>query len=296
MFRHPYLLLTLTSLFWSGNYVLSRAMHADIPPVTLSFWRWAIALAVLLPFVVKPVKEQWPLMLAQWRRVALLGLLGVTGFNTLVYLGVQYTTATNALLLNSFIPVFTVLITWLFMKQHLAGRQLFGVFVSLSGVFVILSRADLATLQALDFNQGDLLVFLAALIWALYTVIVKGMDPAVNRFGLLAVITVIGLLGIAPFYAWELALGYTVALNPANLASFFYVGIFPSVLAFLFYNYGVAQVGPERASLFIHLMPVFGTLMSVAFLGESFELFHAVGISGIFAGIYLTTRPSKAAG
>ena len=289
----PYLLLTLTVLFWSGNFVIARAAHASIPPLTLSFWRWTLAFAVIAPFAVGHVRRDWRLMLGQWRRVLALAVFGITGFNTLVYMGLQYTGATNALLLNAFIPILTMLITWLFMGQHLGKRQLLGVALSFSGVVVILARGDWQRLETLDFNRGDLLVALAALVWALYTVLLKGLDPRINRIGFLAVITLIGTLGIAPFYAWEVSRLGGVALSTGNLLSFAYVGLFPSVLAYIFYNRGVAEVGPERASLFIHLMPAFGTIMSIAFLGEVFALFHLVGIAAIFAGIFLSThKPS----
>jgi len=289
----PYLLLTLTVLFWSGNFVIARAVHASIPPLTLSFWRWALAFTVIAPFAVGHVRRDWRLLLGQWRRVLTLAVFGITGFNTLVYMGLQYTGATNALLLNAFIPILTMLITWLFMGQHLGRRQLLGVGFSFSGVVVILARGDWQRLMALDFNSGDLLVALATLVWALYTVLLKGLDPRINRIGFLAVITFIGLLGIAPFYAWELSRLGGVELSRANLFSFAYVGLFPSVLAYIFYNRGVAEVGPERASLFIHLMPAFGTIMSIAFLGEVLALFHLIGIAAIFGGIFLSTRTPR---
>lgn len=289
-YKNPYLLLTLTALFWSGNFVLARAIHADIPPLALSFWRWLIALTLLLPFIIKPLKQQWPLLKKQWVRVVATGLTGIGGFNSLVYLGTQYTNATNALLINAFIPVLTILISAFFLKMHLARSQFIGVLVSIIGVMVILSRGDWSVFSSLSFNQGDLLIFVAAICWALYTIWMKDLDVRINRIVFLAVIIFIGLIGILPFYLWELSYSKPIILNKEIIASFVYVGIFPSVLAVWFYNYGVAEVGPARASLFIHLMPVFGTLMSIFFLGESFYLYHVVGIAAIFSGIYLSSR------
>lgn len=290
LYKNPYLLLTLTALFWSGNFVLARAIHADIPPMALSFWRWVIALTLLLPFVIKPLKQQWPLLKGQWGRVVLLALTGISGFNSLVYLGTQYTNATNALLINAFIPVLTILLSWFFLHLHLARAQFIGVAISVVGVMVILSRGDWQVFTAMSFNRGDLLIFVAAISWALYTVWMKGLDVRINRIVFLAVIIFIGIVGILPFYLWEWMHSPALILNREMVASFAYVGIFPSILAVWFYNYGVAEVGPARASLFIHLMPVFGTLMSIAFLGESFYLYHVIGISAIFSGIFLSTR------
>lgn len=289
-YKNPYLLLTLTALFWSGNFVLARAIHADIPPMALSFWRWLIALTLLLPFVIQPFKQQWPLLKAQWGRVVLIALTGISGFNSLVYLGTQYTNATNALLINAFIPVLTILIAAFFLHMHLARSQFIGVAISVFGVMVILSRGDWQVFSSLSFNRGDLLIFVAAICWALYTIWMKALDARINRIVFLAVIIFIGTLGILPFYLWELSYSQPLTLNKEIIASFAYVGIFPSVLAVWFYNKGVAEVGPARASLFIHLMPVFGTLMSVSFLGESFYLYHVLGISAIFSGIYLSSR------
>lgn len=289
-YKNPYLLLTLTAMFWSGNFVLARAIHADIPPLALSFWRWIIALLVVLPFVIKPLKQQWPLLKAQWQRVILLALTGISGFNSLVYLGTQYTSATNALLINAFIPVWTILLSVIFLRMKLIRMQFVGVFISITGVMVILSRGDWQIFTAMQFNQGDLLIFIAAVCWAVYTLLMKELDARLNRIVFLAVIIFIGILGILPFYIWEAMHTAPLQITQEIMASFIYVGIFPSVLAVWFYNYGVAKVGPARASLFIHLMPVFGTLMSIGFIGETFYFYHVLGIAAIFSGIFLSTR------
>ena len=154
---------------------------------------------------------------------------------------------------------------------------------------VILSRGDWQVFSNLSFNRGDVLIFVATISWALYTVWMKALDPRLNRIIFLEVIIFIGILGILPFYLWELSQSHPIILNKDTVLSFAYVGLFPSVLAVWFYNYGVAKVGPARASLFIHLMPVFGSLMSIIFLGEVFYLYHVLGISAIFSGIYLST-------
>lgn len=287
-----YLLLTLTSLFWSGNFVVARATHAAIPPLALSFGRWAIALAILLPFASARAWRDRALLRAQWGRVVLLGAIGIAGFNSLAYAGLHFTSATNAVLTNSFIPILILPLGALFLREPFSARQAFGVLISFLGVMTIFSHGELGRLLALDLNRGDLLLLLAALDWAIYTLLLRRLDPRIDRFGLLLTITAIGLVCIAPFAGWEWLGGARVAPSWGNLATFLYVGIFPSVLAYLFYNYGVARVGPAQAGSFIHLMPVFGTLLAIAFLGERFEWFHALGISGIFAGLLLgSLRP-----
>ena len=284
----PYLLLTLTSLFWAGNFVIARAVYADIPPVALAFWRWTTALVILLPFIYPHIWRQRAILLQNWRRVVLLSMLGVAGFNTFIYIGVQYTSATNALLLNSFIPVLTIIIAWLFLGQMLSLRQMLGVSISVVGVAAIISRGDLSLLGNMSFNRGDLLVMVAVVFWAIYTALLKGLPAEINRIGFMGVITLLGVLMLAPLYLWELSLGYQLSLDGSTMMTFAYVGLFPSVLAMLFYNHGVAEVGPGKASLFIHLMPVFGTVMSFIFLDEVMQLFHLIGIGLIFSGIYLS--------
>lgn len=288
---NPYLLLTLTALFWSINMVLGRGMRADLPPLALAFWRWAIALACVLPLALPHLREQWPRLRAGWRPVVILGLLGVGGYNTLAYVALQYTVATNAVLLNSFIPIATVTLSWLLFKRHLSRLQAIGVAVSFLGVATIVVRGDPATLATLSINRGDLWMLGAVLIWAVYTLGLQWRPNGVHPMLLLAALIVVGLLALTPLYLWESLAGErTVRLHIGSLATLLYVGVFPSFLGYIFYNRGVAEVGPGKASLFIHLMPVFGTVLSVAFLNEIPRLFHLLGIGLILGGIWLTTR------
>jgi drug/metabolite transporter (DMT)-like permease len=169
-FYSPYLLLILATLFWSGNMVVGRAIHGEVPPFALAFWRWAIALALTLPFALSHARREWPRLKEEWKAVALLGLLGVGGYNTFAYIALQYTEATNASLLNSFSPVATIALSWAFLGKHLSGVEWLGVLISLSGVTVIVSRGELATLFALTPNVGDLWMLAAVLVWALHTI------------------------------------------------------------------------------------------------------------------------------
>lgn len=291
-FSHPYLLLTLTALFWSGNMVLGRGIRGDIPPISLAFWRWAIALICVLPLALPHLKEQWPRLRAGWKPVFVLGLLGVGGYNTLAYIALQYTVATNAVLLNSFIPIATIAISWAFLGRHLSRIQAIGVTISFLGAATIIARGDPALLASLSINQGDLWMLGAVLIWAIYTVGLQWRPSGVDPMLLLAALTSVGLMALTPLYLWELLQGRSINIHAGSLASLIYVGVFPSFLGYIFYNRGVAEVGANKASLFIHLMPVFGTILSVIFLGESPHGFHFAGIALILGGIWLTTRPS----
>lgn len=288
---HPYLLLALTALFWSGNMVLGRGIRADVPPIALAFWRWVIALLLVLPLAWPHLGEQWPRLRAGWKPVLVLGLLGVGGYNTLAYIALQYTVATNAVLLNSFIPIATIAISWAFFGRHLSRSQAIGVTISFLGAATIIARGDPTLLADLAINRGDLWMLGAVLIWAIYTVGLQWRPSGVDPMLLLAALTIVGLGALAPLYAWELLVeGRTIKIHAASLASLLYVGVFPSFLGYIFYNRGVAEVGANKASLFIHLMPVFGTVLSVIFLGEIPHGFHFAGIALILGGIWLTTR------
>ena len=285
----PYLLLVLTTLFWSGNFVLSRGMHADIPPLALSFWRWALALAIMLAFSWRTFLGQRGIVYRERRFIIIQGLLGVTGFNSLIYLAVQSTTAVNAVLINSCVPILIALCSLFINKEPLSLRQWAGILVSLTGVALIIVGGKLGSLVELDFNRGDLLVLCAGLAWALYSVNLKRFPDELHPFSYLLGIMVAGLIGILPFYILELGMGYGLTANLPTLTTIVYVAIFPSVLAFIFWNRAVRDIGANRAGVFIHLMPVFSSIMAIMFLGESIELFHLQGIALVFAGIFLAT-------
>lgn len=285
----PYLLLVLTTLFWSGNFVLSRGMHADIPPLALSFWRWALALLIMLVFSWRTCWRQSDIIVRERKYIIIQGLLGVTGFNSLIYLAVQTTTAVNAVLINSCTPILIALCALLINKEPLKPRQWAGILLSLSGVTLIMVGGDLGSLVELDFNRGDLLVLCAGLVWALYSVNLKSFPQDLHPFSYQTGIMIAGLIGILPFYLLELGMGYQMVVNTPTLTTIVYVAIFPSVLAFIFWNRAVRDIGATRAGSFIHLMPVFSSILAVFFLGESIQLFHLQGIGLVFGGIFLAT-------
>lgn len=289
----PYLLLSLSALLWSGNFVLSRAVNTLIPPVGLNFWRWVVALAVLAPLALPKMKRQWGLVRQNPRFIALSGLLSVTLFNLLIYSAVHTTTAINAVLINSIIPVFIIGLSRLFYGVRMTSRQRFGIGLSLAGVMVIVLRGEAAAVAALSLHRGDFLVLVAALVWALYSVELRRYPEGLDPFVFLFAIALCGLVVLAPFYAWEMARGEMVRPTPATLASIAYVGVFASVVAFAAWNAGIRRVGAHVGGQFIHLMPVFSTLLAMLFLGERVRPFHLAGIALIVAGIFFATRGRK---
>ncbi len=285
----PYLLLTLTALFWSGNFVIGRGAQSVLPPLAMAFWRWAVAFAVLAPFALGPMLRERKAIRRHWKMLIVLGILGVGSFNTLVYIGLRTTTATNGLLLNSSIPVLIVAIGWLFFRQHVMARQALGIAVSLAGVLAIIGKGDPRHFLELQLNPGDLWAFSAMVSWALYTLLLRRRPAELTPIAFLGITVLIGLLFNLPFYAGELASGVHTRINAASLGAIAYQGVFPSVIAYLFWNRAVAEVGASRAGLFTHLMPVFGSLLAWFFLGEQLHPYHFAGFALILAGIILAT-------
>lgn len=285
--RHPALLLALANLLWAGNFVVGRAVAGRVPPLALSFWRWAVALLVLLPLAARDVRAHLPALRRAWPALLGLGLLGVGAFNTLVYLGLRQTTATNAVLLNSACPAFILVLAALTGAGRPGPRQLGGIALSLAGVLAIAARGDPAALRHLAFGAGDLWVLAAVLAWAGYTVLLPRRPAGVPPLALLAVLVAVGLAAIAPLYAWELSTGAAIAWSLPAAAALAYVGVMPSVVAYASFNAGVAALGPQRAAVYLQLLPAFGSILAALLLGEAFRGFHAAGIGLILAGVAL---------
>lgn len=285
-----YLLVSLAPLFWSGNFVLGRALHDVIPPIALSFWRWTVALLILLPFVLRALRGQADIIRRHWAILSLLGVLGVANFNTFVYLGLQTTTATNAVLLVSTTPVMIVVLSFLLLGQVVERAQKVGVLLSLVGVAVIVSAGDPASLASVALNTGDLWVMAAVASWALYSVCLRWRPPGLDPLVFLAATMVTGLVPLLPLYLWDLEGGSRFTLDMAAIGAIGYVALFPSVLAYIFWNRGVEEFGANRTGQFLHLMPVFGTLLSTALLGEQLRFFHLAGIGLVASGILLAGR------
>ncbi|MCB6183551.1 DMT family transporter [Leeia sp. TBRC 13508] len=288
-----YVLLILTTIFWSGNFVLARAMTHAIPPFALSFWRWLIAGCVLTVLFHQALRNSWAALKEHPLKVCILSLTGVSGYNTLVYIGLQSTTATNAGLLNAFIPVLIMVLGAIFYRHSLSRFAILGICISLLGVCTIVSKGSITTLSNVQMNHGDAWVIVAAVCWSIYTLTLKQLPPTINRFALLLITIYIGLIVLSIPYALEIQQQRLIQASPTTFMSFAYFGIFPSVLAYLFYNQGVSKLGAAKAGQFIHLMPVFVPLLSILFLNETFHWFHLAGIIAIFCGIGISAVPTK---
>jgi drug/metabolite transporter (DMT)-like permease len=291
--NQPYLLLSLTSLFWAGNIVLARYVAGHVPPMTLSCVRWIGVFFVLLPFAWPHLKADWP---ALRRRLPLLVVLSATGFalnNALSYWALQYTQALNALMIQSSGPLFVALWSLLLFGVRLTVAQFAGIALSLAGVFTILLHGDLAALANIEFNRGDLMFASAVLAFGLYSALMP-RRPRTHQLSLILFTTGCGSLMLLPFSIWEISVGTTLKFDALTLATLVYVVIFPSTLAYLFFNRGIALIGPNRAAPFLHLVPVFGSVMAIALLGERPRLFHLVGYVLVLSGVVIASRQASA--
>lgn len=286
------LLLLTPPLLWAGNFIAARALSNQVPPVCLSLIRWGLALLCLLPFALRPFMREYR---QYWRyRWHVLGtsLTGVLAFNLLVYWGLHSTSATNGIILNSFIPFLVALFGFLFYRQRLPVHQFLGLLVSLAGVLTVVAHGDIHTLRNLAFAAGDMIIFLAMIFWALFTLWTKEIPASLDRSGLMLCQVLIALLVLIPLSLWE-SQHRLVTIGHAQTGwALVYIGIFPSVIAFLAYSKAVSRVGSVRASAFIHAMPIFGAILSTLLLQEEFHRYQLVGMLTIFAGIGLANRSS----
>ena len=285
-----YLLLAVAPFFWACNWIIGRGLHAEIPPFAMTFYRWAFAIAFMLPFALPHVRRQWPIIRAHYRVLILLGVLGVGSHNALAYIALNYTTATNGVILNSFIPIMIIALSWVFLRQRVANVQLAGVAVSLSGVFTILSQGSLERLASFRLNPGDIFVMTSMLLWSLYTICLRWRPPGLHMLAFLFVIACVGDLAVLPFYLGEATFIRSAQWSIHAVLALAAIGLFSSFLAYIVWNRGVAEVGANVAGLFVHLMPVFGTVLAWLFLDERLRLYHVAGIALILTGIYVTSR------
>ena len=287
-------MLTLTPFFWACNWIIGRGLAADIPPMAMTFFRWLFAILILAPFAWPHVRRDWPILRRNWKVMLVLGAIGVGIHNALSYLGLNYTTATNGVILNSFIPVMIVTFSWMFLNERLAPIQVVGVAISLGGVLAIITQGSVQALLAFRLNVGDIFIILSMAMWSAYTIGLRWRPAGLNVMSFLLVVAVIGNFCVLPLWLAEMALGRYVAWSWVNFGVLVSVALFSSVLAYIFWNRGVEVLGASVAGLFVHLMPLFGIILAWVFLGEQLMPYHVAGIALILCGIWLTSRYGRA--
>ncbi|MFY9074169.1 EamA family transporter [Malaciobacter mytili] len=289
-----YILLALCVLFWSGNFVLGRFIKDDIQPLELAFFRWCFTFILLLPLTIKyiNIKKCFLSIKNNFKILSILAILGITLFNTIVYLALKTTQATNALLINSIIPLLILILAHFILKSYISKMQILGIFVSTFGVIFLVLKGDFST--HIQFHQGDFWIILSSITWASYSIFVKFKPKDLNHVELFISLVFLGLLYLTPLYFFQ---GYEIQREIYILKQywpfFLYVSFFASILSFYFWNFAIEQIGAERTGQFTHLMPVFGAILAYIFLGETLEFYHIFGAIFIAIGIYLSLFLSK---
>lgn len=284
-----YLLLTVTALCWAGNAIFGRLAVGEISPMGLVIFRWLTVVLLLAVFAREPLRRDWPVLRRHLPFALVMGALGFTAFNALFYVAAHSTTAVNIGILQGAIPVFVLLGAFAAYRDRVTPLQGAGVLVTLIGVVIVGSGGDLGRLAALTLNPGDLLMILAGLLYAGYTVALR-RRPEVSSLSLFTVMAIGAFLTSLPLAAIEMALGHFRWPTPIGWVIVALVALLPSLLAQISFMQGVRLIGPGRAGVFVNLVPIFAAILAVTFLREPFEAFHALALALVLGGIWISER------
>lgn len=287
--------LLLAALAWAGNALVARAAAGVLPPIGLSFWRWTLALLLLLPFTCKGLWQHRRLLLDNALRIAILAALSISSYNTLLYQAAQSTSAINLTLVGTGLPVAAFFWSIILLRQWPTWGTLCGALAGLFGLLLILSAGQPQRLLGLEFNDGDLIMLVAVLSWGLYTVLLQRWLIPVPGLVLMSAMLICGVPLLAPFFFWELAYHVPMPISWEAAGAIGYTAMFASLVAYVAWNNGVKILGPAVASLFSYLVPAFTALLGVMLLGEQLAWYHLAGGALTFSGLLLATRWRSAA-
>ncbi len=289
-----YLLLILTTIFWSGNFIVGKAASMyEIPPFSLNFYRWFFAGLILLPFTYKEIITKKNYILNNIGFFIILGVTSITIFNSIVYYSLYYTQVISGVLMISTIPVWIIFISSLLNIEKTNFFQIIGVAFSLTGVVFIITKVDLELVKNLDFNKGDLTMVIAMFAWAIYSALLKKKKYEISQITLLEVVIITGLIFLTPIYFIEMNFGNTIKLGKPFYLTLTYVVLFPGLCSFFFWIKGISIIGANRAGVFLHLMPIFGAIMAMVIFDEKFMFYHFLGAIFILSGIILSNKKTK---
>ena len=286
--------LTLPPLLWASNAIVGRMAAGAIPPFTLNFLRWALALVILYPFVARRLREDWPLVRTHLRLLTVTSLLSITLYNALQYLALITSSPINIALITAAGPIFTLLVGRAFFNAGISRQAAVGAVLSIAGVAWVLLRGDFANLTQIAFVSGDLFMLLAIALWSVYTWLLRDRPPAMATNTVLIMQMILGLILAAPMVLAELAWGgyAPIEWTSSTIGFVCYVAIVPALLGYLCWQQAVARTGSQLPMFFLNLTPVFAAMMSIALLGEFPYPYHLVGLALIVSGIFMANRPS----
>ncbi len=295
-YGNPYLLLILTTAMWGGNAVAGRLAVGEVSPFLLTGLRWVVAAVTLAVLMRRPLAEGIAVLIRHWKAVLAMAAFGYTAFNGLFYVAARYTTGVNLTLLQGSIPIFVLIGGAIVYRTRVRPLQVLGIVTTMLGVVVTATHGDLTRLSALAFNHGDLLILAACFLYAGYTLSLRAR-PRVPGLVFFCALAIAALATSLPLVAFEWAAGDLRWPSLQGWLVVLYVGLFPSLISQIFFMRGVELIGPDRAGIFVNLVPIFGALFSVLILGEPFGLYHAVALALVLGGIWLAERrvPTPAA-
>jgi drug/metabolite transporter (DMT)-like permease len=286
-----YIMLTLCSLFWSGNFIVGKfATLYQVPPLTLNFFRWLIVWIIIIPFTFKNILKNFKTIKKNFYSIFIMSITSISVFNSVVYYFLNYTQVLNGALMISTIPVLIIFISFVFKTEKINFNQVFGVILSIAGVITIVTRLDFFRLINLDLNKGDFGLLIAMLSWAVYSIMLRTYKMPLKSLTFISVIVSIGLIFLLPQFLFEYKNHQVIQLNLPVILITSYVVIFAGLGAYIFWNKGVSIIGPNKAGIFLHLMPVFSSFMAIFILNEKIMSFHIVGAVIIVAGIFLSSK------
>jgi len=289
-----YIFLILATLFWSGNFIVGKAASLfEIPPFTLNFYRWTFAWLILAPFTLKEIIKKKEYISKNIKLILILGITSITIFNSIVYYSLNFTQVISGVLMISTIPVMIIFFSWIFKIEKTNIYQILGVVLSLIGVAIIVTKADFDLLINLDFNKGDLWMVVAMFSWAMYSALLRKKKFELSQLSLLEVIISAGLILLVPAYLIEMFLGFKLNINLPFILTLSYVVLFPGLASFICWIKGISLIGSNRSGIFLHLMPIFSTVLAILIFKEKFMNFHLIGAFFIISGIFLSSRKEK---
>jgi len=289
-----YIMLTLCALFWSGNFIVGKfATLYEVPPFTLNFFRWFIVWIILIPFTFRDILKNIKIIKKNFYSILLMSITSISIFNSVVYYSLNFTQVLNGALMISTIPVLIIFISLIFKTEKINITQGFGLILSITGVIIILTRLDFSKLVNLNLNKGDLWLLIAMLSWAIYSTMLKTHKTGLKYLSFMSVIVSIGLFFLFPQFLFELNNHQIIKFNIAVFLITIYVVLFAGLGSYILWNKAVMIVGPNKASIFLHLMPVFSSFMAIFLLNERLMNFHIIGAIIIIIGIYLSSKKSE---
>ena len=286
-----YTLLVFATFCWSGNFIVGKYAYLyEVPPLTLNFFRWISVWLILIPFTYREIFNNWNYIKKNLIVISFMGIMTISTFNSVVYFALNYTQVINVALVLAAIPAVTIIVSSFMKVDRTNVFQLIGLLMSVIGISSIISNADINKILSLNFNKGDLWMLVCVLTWSLYSTLLKKHNFKFSQFTLIQLMVSVGILFLIPQFFYEKSIGLELNLDKNFFLILIYVAIFPAIAAYYFWQKGIEIIGPNRASMFIQLMPLFSAVMAIIIFKEKFELYHFVGAIFILSGIYLSNK------